>query len=180
MQFENGWCFIADVKSSKRKGARSFFNMLVAFAGAAMYVKAIFESVNTWRKVVVKQSWNADGMLWVVYKTFIFNSPNIIRHWRKADLGLVISSCNYGFVVWRVNVDCHIFLSWLLYSNVLSQKIQQNIGVQVIISKRLYESRHLNSLQRKIFKCPVVIKLLGNYEFLIYHQQKCFIMIKLR
>ena len=145
-----------------------------------MIRQAIFESVNPWRKVVVKLSWTANGMFWVVYKTFISNSANIIRHWRKVDLSLVISSCNYGFVVWRVSVDCHIFLSWFLYFNVLSQIIQQNIGVQVIISKRLCESRHLNSLQRKIFKCPVVIKLLGNYDFLIYHQQKCFIVIKLR
>ena len=154
MQFDNIWYFIADVKSSKRKGARSFFNMLVAFAGAAMYVKAIFESVNTWRKVVVKQSWNADGMLRVVYKTFIFNSANIIRHWRKADLSLVISSCYYGFVVWRVNVDCHIFLSWLLYSNVLSQKIQTKHWGASYYIKTLVWISSLKFLTTQNFQMP--------------------------
>ena len=82
MQIENDGCFVADVKSSKRKETRALFNMHVSLVEVEWYFKA-FES----QEIMVggKLSWNVNGMFWVADKTVIFHSTTF---WSMVSLGI--------------------------------------------------------------------------------------------
>lgn len=58
----------------------------MAFAEAEWYLKAAFESGNTWQMVLGNLSHNVNGMFWVANKTAIFISADAI-FWSMASSG---------------------------------------------------------------------------------------------